>query len=181
MASTPGAREPRLIGRAVLFSRAERIEARARRSYLLKKYPATVKHLEQLLHEVGENPHTLAMLALCCHRSGRNDRALTYAERALEVDSAHLTALRAMSSALAGAGRDEEACGYAKHGLDALAREAPEAAPRGWKGWFASRRASTPSREEEEWAEWARSLLARHGRPGTGEGGRAPPGFDPAR
>ena len=165
----------------MLLSRAERIEARARRSFLLKKYPAAVKHLEQLLHEVGENPHTLAMLALCCHRTGRNERALAYAERALEVDSAHLTALRTMSAALAGTGRDEEACAFAQRGLDTLAREAPEAAPKGWKRWFAGRRASVPSQEEEEWAEWARSLLARHGKPGTGEGGGSPHTADATR
>ena len=158
----------------MILSRAERLEARARRSFLLKKYPATVKHLEQLLHEVGENPHTLAMLALCCHHTDRNDRALAYAERALNVDAAHVTALRTMSSALAGEGRHEEACAFAQRGLDALSREVPETVPKGWKGWFAGRRASRPSREEAEWAVWARSLVIRYGNPKTDEEARPP-------
>ena len=165
----------------MLLSRAERIEARARRSFLLKKYPATVKHLEQLLHEVGENPHTLAMLALCCHLNGQDDRALAYAERALEVDAAHVTALRTMSSVLAGRGQHEEACAFARRGLEALSREAPESAPTGWKRWLAGRRASMPSRDEEEWAKWARSLLVRHGTPGTEERGRPPHSSDATR
>ena len=102
----------------MLLSRVEGLEARARRALALKKYPATVKLLEQILEEVGENPNTLGMLALCCHRTGRQEEALAYAERALEVDAGHLVALRTMSWVLAEKGCHEDACAFAQRGLD---------------------------------------------------------------
>ena len=158
----------------MLLSRAEALEARARRAFALKKYPATIKHLEQLLVEVGENPHTLAMLALCCHRTNQNERALAYAERALNVDAAHLTALRVMSSALAAEGRLEDARVFSRRGLEALAREVPADAPGGWRAWLPGRRVPRASREELEWAEWARGLIERRAGPESGEGAPAP-------
>ena len=158
----------------MLLSRVERLEARARRAFALKKYPATVTILKQLLEEVGENPHTLGMLALCCHRAGRPEQALVYAERALEVDVEHLVALRTMSSALAAQGRDDEACVFARRGLGALAREDPESESGGWRDWLAVLRGLRPSKEEQEWAQWARSLVLRGADPQAGESARAP-------
>ena len=158
----------------MFLSHAERLEARARRAFALKKYPATIKHLEQLLAEVGENPHTLAMLALCCHRTNQNQRALAYAERALGVDAGHFTALRVTSTVLAGEGRLEEARTAARRGLEVLSREVPADAPVGWRAWFSGRRVPRASREEVEWAEWARGLVARPAGPESGEGVPAP-------
>ncbi len=156
----------------MFLSRVERLEARARRAFALKKYDATLGLLEQLLEEVGENPHTLAMLALCCHRTNRVGRALAFAERAIEVEPEHLTALRVMSSALAAQGRGEEACAFAQRGLDAISRELPSPAPEGWRGWVAGWRGLRLSKEEREWQEWARRLVLRGAAPRAGEGAR---------
>ena len=152
----------------MILSRVERLEARVRRAFALKKFPATVTILEQLLEEVGENPHTLGMLALCCHRAGRHEQALAYAECALEVDAGNLVALRTMSSVLAAQGRHDEACAFAKRGIDALAREDPPPASGGWRDWLAVMRGLRPSKEELEWAEWARGLVLRCGAQGAG-------------
>ena len=159
----------------MLLSRAERLEARARRAFALKKYPATVTILKQLLEEVGENPHTLGMLALCCHRTAQHEQAIAYAERALEVDAGHLVALRTMSSVLAAEGRHDEACAFARRGLDAFAREAPPPAPGGFREWFAVWRGLRPSKEEQEWADWARGLILRYAEPRAEEGAPATP------
>ena len=169
VARAPGTHEPRLSGGDMLLSRIERMEARARRAFALKKFPATVTILEQLLEEVGENPHTLGMLALCCHRAGRHEKALAYAERALEVDAGNLVALRTMSSILAAEGRHDEACAFAKRGLEVLAREALPPESGGWRDWLAVMRGLRPSKEEQEWAEWARGLVLRSGVQGAGE------------
>ena len=158
----------------MLLSRVERLEARARRAFALKKYPATVTILKQLLEEVGENPHTLGMLALCCHRAGRPEQALVYAERALDVDAEHLVALRTMSSALAAQGRHDDACVFARRGLRALAREGPEPASGGWRDWLAVLRGLRASKEEQEWVQWARSLVLRCADPQAAESALAP-------
>lgn len=162
----------------MLLSRSERLEARARRAFALKKYPATVTILKQLLEEVGENPHTLGMLALCCHRTAQHEQAIAYAERALEVDAGHLVALRTMSSALAAQGRNDEARAFAQRGLDAFAREAPPPAPGGFREWLAVWRGLRPSKEEQEWVEWARGLVLRYPEPKAEEGAPAPPPGD---
>ena len=162
----------------MLLSRAERLEARARRAFALKKYPATVTILKQLLEEVGENPHTLAMLALCCHRTAQHEQAIAYAERALEVDARHLVALRTMSSVLAAEGRHEEACAFARRGLDAFAREAPPPAPGGFREWLAVWRGLRPSKEEEEWVAWAQGLILRYAEPRAEEGAPTTPPAD---
>lgn len=154
----------------MLLSRVERLEARARRAFALKKFPATVKILEQLLEEVGENPHTLAMLALCCHRTHQDERALGYTERALAVDAEHFTALRVRSTVLSAMGRLGEARVVARHGLEVLSREIPADAPRGWRAWLSGRRVLRLSEEEAEWAQWARGLAGRRPEPGEGEG-----------
>ena len=181
MARAPGTDELGLSGGALIFSRIERMEARARRAFALKKFPATVTILEQLLDEVGENPHTLGMLALCCHRAGRHEKALAYAERALEVDAGNLVALRTMSSILAAEGRHDEACALAKRGLEVLAREALPPESGGWRDWLAVMRGLRPSKEEQEWAEWARGLVLRSGVQGAGEGAGASALSDGAR
>ena len=155
----------------MFLSRAERLETRVRRAYALKKYPQSVRLLEELLEEVGENPQTLGMLALCCHRANQNERAIAYAERALNVDASLLAALRTMSMALASTGRGEEARVFARRGLDALAREAPEPVLEGWRGWFAGGRGRRPSQEEQDWAGWARKLLGRGAGSEAGEHG----------
>ena len=154
----------------MLLSRVERLEARARRAFALKKYPATVTILEQLLEEVGENPNTLGMLALCCHRAGRQERAVAYAKRALEVDAGNLVALRTMSSVLAAQGRHDEACPFAQRGLEVFARESPASESGGFRGWLAVMRGLRPSKEEQEWVEWARGLVLRCGVQGAGTG-----------
>ncbi len=149
----------------MILSRAERLEARARRNFALKKYPATVIVLKQLLEEVGENPNTLGMLALCCHRSARHAQAIDYAQRALDVDAGHLVALRTMSSALAAESRHDEACAFARRGLDAFAREDPPPETGGLREWLAVWRGLRPSKEEREWVDWARELIRRHAAP----------------
>ena len=158
----------------MFLSRAERLEARARRAFALKKFPATLGILEQLLEEVGENPHTLGMLALCCHRSARHEQAIAYAARALEVDPEHLVALRTMSSVLAAEGRYDEARAFARRGLDVFAREAPPPEAGGFREWLAVWRGLRPSKEEQEWADWARALILRGG--GQRAEGDAPAG-----
>ena len=164
-----GQGEQALGGAGVLLSRTERLEARARRAFALKKFPATVAILEQLLEEVGENPNTLGMLALCCHRSGRTEQALDYAARALEADAGHLVALRTMSTMLAEQGRRDEAIVFARRGLEELEREARPADSGGWRDWLAVIRGLRPSKEEQEWAQWARALVARCEAPRAGE------------
>ena len=43
----------------MVLPRAERLEARARRAFALKTFPATLELIEQLLVEVGESPRSL--------------------------------------------------------------------------------------------------------------------------
>ena len=70
------------------MSRKIGFETRAARAFGLKNYALAIRHLTDLLECVGENPHTLHMLALCrmaelyCRR-GEYDKGLGYAQKAL--------------------------------------------------------------------------------------------------
>ncbi len=79
------------------MSRQTRLEVRAARAYTLKNYPAAIKHLNDLLECVGENPHTLHMLALCHERQQEQAQALEFARRALRSDGGHLESLKLLA------------------------------------------------------------------------------------
>lgn len=79
------------------MAQKDRLEIRAARALALKDYKRTIRCLEELLGEVGENPHTLHMLAHCHERLGAVEQAIAYAERALTVDPDHTGSLQVLS------------------------------------------------------------------------------------
>ena len=76
------------------FSRRSRLERKAVHAFRLKNYRGAIRHLDELLGHVGENPNTLHVLALCHERIGAGDAALEYATRAVSADEHHFEALR---------------------------------------------------------------------------------------
>ncbi len=68
------------------MSRKSNVEVQAARAFSLKNYPRAIEHLNNLLDFVGENPHTLHLLALCHSRQDDDGQALAFARRALQMD-----------------------------------------------------------------------------------------------
>ena len=152
----------------MLYSRTQRIELKAKRTFAFKNYRATVRHLEELLRHVGENPQTLYMLAMCHDRLGQQEHALEHARRALKSDPLHFSTLQLLASLHVRAGTREEAKRYAHRALEQLASR-PLAAPHpgGWLSRLLAWIGASPSESSEsdltpadqDWAIWARALL----------------------
>ncbi|TDJ18086.1 MAG: hypothetical protein E2O65_06950 [Gammaproteobacteria bacterium] len=79
------------------ISRKSAVEVQAARAFNLKNYPRAIDRLTELLELVGENPHTLHMLALCHFRQDDDGQALALARRALLADGRHLESLKLLA------------------------------------------------------------------------------------
>jgi len=135
-------------------SRRASIERRAARAFRLKDYPRAQRHLEELLVLVGENPHTLHALALCCERRGLIDQALERAQRCYAVNPQDLNNLRLLARLHIARGAPDAGRGYVEKALELLA-DRPRA---GWRIRLRNRLDST-HRAELEWRRWAREFI----------------------
>ena len=143
------------------LSRRSRIERRAARAFHLRDYRAAIRHLDELLGRVGENPNTLHVLGLCHERLGDDDAAFEYATRSVAADANHFEALRLLIRIHVRRGEDDAARVLAGR---ALARLPPPATP-GGLGRLLRRlvRESDPSLagydfELRQWIRWAREF-----------------------
>ena len=143
------------------LSRRSRIERRAARAFHLRDYRAAIRHLDELLGRVGENPNTLHVLGLCHERLGDDDAAFEYATRSVAADADHFEALRLLIRIHVRRGEDDAARVLAGR---ALARLPPPATPGGF-GRLLRRlvRESDPSLagydfELRQWIRWAREF-----------------------
>lgn len=143
------------------LSRRSRIERKAAHAFRLKSYRAAIRHLDELLLHVGENPNTLHVLGLCHERLGADDEAFEYAMRSIAADADHFEALRLLIRLHVRRDETEAARTLAVH---ALARLPPPAEPRGLGRLVrALTRKGDPSlagydRELREWIRWARAF-----------------------
>ena len=144
------------------FSPPARLERKAVKAFRLKNYRATIRHLEELLSHVGENPNTLHVLALCHERAGADDSAFEYATRAVSVDERHFEALRLLLRLHVRRGEEDDARVLAERALSCLP---PPDVPRPL-GRVARLLAGDhdPSldgydRELREWIRWARAFI----------------------
>lgn len=150
------------------MSRKNAIEVRAARAFGLKNYPLAIKHLSELLGCVGENPHTLHMLALCHARQNDDLQALAFARRALQADERHLESLKLIARLHFLRGEHGDARAYVARALsDERIRGSTPAASRGWLAnvlarWRGQARIDAPldSREHRQWLEWAEAFMA---------------------
>ena len=144
------------------FSRRSRLERKAVHAFRLKNYRGAIRHLDELLVHVGENPNTLHVLALCHERIGADDTASEYATRAVCADEHHFEALRLLVRLHVRRGEDDDARAFAQRALSSLP---PPAAPRSLgRAARLFARDRDPSldgydRELREWILWARALV----------------------
>ena len=143
------------------LSRRSRIERRAARAFHLRDYRAAIRHLDELLGRVGENPNTLHVLGLCHERLGADAAAFEYATRSVAADADHFEALRLLIRIHVRRGEDDAARVLAGR---ALARLPPPATP-GGLGRLLRRlvREGDPSLagydfELRQWIRWAREF-----------------------
>jgi len=146
-------------------SSKSQLERRAARAFGLKDYERAIGALSELLDVVGENPHTLHVLAVCHQRSGRQEQAIAFAERGVAADPAHLGCLRALAELYSARGDDERARTYARRALKLLnVGEAGSESGHGLIQRIADlfrRSMGAPglSTGDREWLRWARALL----------------------
>jgi len=123
--------------------------------------------LDELLGEVGENPHTLHMLAHCHERLGAGAEAIEYAERALAVDPDHTGSLQVLSRVYVRQKDFSSAYECVTRALDTLALSSVAGpSPGGVKGIVmrvlrpgqGRARDSFPETADPEWQEWARAF-----------------------
>lgn len=146
-------------------------EVQAARAFSLKNYPRAINHLSELLEFVGENPHTLHMLAVCHARQGDLAQALKFVERALRADPRHLESLKLAAQLHLQRGEQSQARRYVALALQLHNRSRAEPAPR--PGWFrslldrlllheaagAARHIAGPG-EQRRWLEWAEAFVS---------------------
>lgn len=154
------------MGRTALpgwwFSPRSRLERKAVHAFRLKNYRGAIRHLDELLAHVGENPNTLHVLGFCHERIGDEDAAFEYARRAVSADEHHFEALRLLVRLHVHRGEEDDARAFAQRALSSLP---PPAVPRPLRRaarLFA--RNHDPSldgydRELREWIRWARALI----------------------
>jgi tetratricopeptide (TPR) repeat protein len=154
-------------------SNKRQLERRAARAFRLKDYERAIGALSDLLDVVGENPHTLHVLAICHQRSARQEQAIPFAERGVAADPAHPGCLQALAELYSARGDEEKAGHYARRALKLLsAGEADLESRQGLIQRLAGvfrRSMGAPGRNtvDREWARWARALL--DGNPGVGK------------
>ena len=149
-------------------------EVQAARAFSLKNYARASKHLNELLKDVGENPHTLHLLALCHARQDDIRQALAFAERALRADERHLESLKLLGELHFLGGDASRARHYVERALVVARAEFPPApASRGWIAAIAAMTARlrargnstahgpAAAREHRQWLEWAEAFLAQ--------------------
>ena len=151
------------------YSRRWRLERKAAQAFRLKNYRAAIRHLDELLGHVGENPNTLHVLGLCHERLGADDMAFKYVMRAVSADRDHFEALRLLIRLHVRRQETDAARALVEH---ALARLPPPSAPLGL-GRLLRRltREGDPSlvgydRDLREWIRWARAFLDPSSVPG---------------
>jgi tetratricopeptide (TPR) repeat protein len=153
------------------MSRKNAIEVRAARAYRLKNYSLAIRHLKELLEHVGENPHTLHMLAECHARQNEDLQALAFARRALEADDRHLESLKLLARLLFLRGEHREARTFVARALaDEPRRENAPTASRNWLATILAGRRALQARdpgshvvdaaEHRRWLEWAEAYMA---------------------
>ena len=143
-------------------------------AFRLKNYRAAVRHLNELLEHVGENPNTLHVLGLCHERLGADDTAFECATRAVAADERHFEALRLLIRLHFRREERDAARPLVERALAGL--PPPVGAPP--LGRFVGIRArdDDPSldgydRELREWIRWARAFVERdRGRSGQTAG-----------
>lgn len=123
------------------MSRQSRIEVRAARAYSLKNYPLAIRHLNDLLEYIGENPHTLHMLALCHSRQQEDIQALEFAHRALAIDTEHLESLKLLARLHFSRGEHTEARMFVTRAME-------------------HRHGQKNDNEHRRWLEWAEAYMA---------------------
>jgi tetratricopeptide (TPR) repeat protein len=151
------------------MSRRSALEVQAARAFALKNYARAIERLNDLLALVGENPHTLYLLALCHSRQNDDLEALDFARRALGADAGHLESLKLLGRIHFLRGEHGEARDYVARALQ-LDRDGARdgEAPRSWLSALTARlgrrptRASDPldAREHRQWRAWAESFMA---------------------
>ena len=146
------------------LSRTSWLERKAAHAFRLKNYRATIRHLNDLLERVGENPNTLHVLGLCHERLGAHDNAFACAKRAVSADGNHFEALRLLIRLHLLRGEDREARALAEHALARL--PSPVVLRRFGRIVRFLVTDCDPSlvgydRELREWIRWARALIDR--------------------
>ena len=144
------------------FSRRSRLERRAVHAFRLKNYRGAIRHLDELLAHVGENPNTLHVLALCHERIGADDAAFEHATRAVSADEHHFEALRLLVRLHVRRGEEDDARAFAQRALSSLPPPAvPRSLGRAARLFARDRDPSLDGydRELREWIGWARALI----------------------
>jgi tetratricopeptide (TPR) repeat protein len=153
------------------MSRKNIAEVQAARAFSLKNYPRAIIHLSELLECVGENPHTLHLLALCYARQNDIDQALPFVRRALQADDRHLESLKLLAQIhlLQNEHRQARECVARALELHKARREeqplpgswiSTMAAALGWRNGKASRPGLGGANEDRRWLEWAEAFIA---------------------
>lgn len=151
--------------------RKNSIEVRAARAFRLKNYPLAIRHLNELLTCVGENPHTLHMLALCHSRQNAELEAQAFARRALRADDRHLESLKLLARLHFMRGEHAEARSFVARALrqhrshrnePARAQGRLAAILAGFRRRHDAAHPSSPVDEKEhrQWLEWAETYMA---------------------
>ncbi len=156
------------------MSARQRLELKSARCFALKNYRGALRHLRELLEQVGENPQTLYMIAQCHERLGELAEALSHAERALAADPEHLEALQLVAKVHVMREAHDEACESVRRGLALVARRRAANPPatdaaratgalRRWLGRASWLRAEPEDPDYALWLSWAEAYLRRHG------------------
>ena len=144
------------------FSHRSRLERKAVHAFRLKNYRGAIRHLDELLGHVGENPNTLHVLALCHDRIGAGDAAFEYASRAVSADEHHFEALRLLVRLHVRRGEEDDARALVQRALSCLPPPAiPRSLGRAARLFARDRDPSLDGYERElrEWIRWARALI----------------------
>jgi tetratricopeptide (TPR) repeat protein len=161
------------------MSQKSSIERRAARAFGLKNYPLAIRHLKDLLECVGENPHTLHMLALCHARRNEDLAALAFARRAIQADDRHLESLKLLARLHFLRGEHAEARSFVARALEQQRpRGGASARAQSWLSTIVTglrRRHVGPhestlvdNNEHRQWLEWAEAYMAQPLDPGNG-------------
>jgi|GEM_PF-3060140 len=153
------------------MSRKNIAEVQAARAFSLKNYPRAIIHLSELLECVGENPHTLHLLALCYTRQNDIEQALPYVRRALQADEGHLESLKLLAQIHLLQDEHSQAHECVARALElhkARLEEQPLpgswistlAAAMGWRNGESSWSSLSSANEDRRWREWAEAFIA---------------------
>lgn len=153
------------------MSRKIAVEVQAARAFSLKNYPRAIECLNELLEFVGENPHTLHLLALCHSRQDEDGQAIVFARRALQADDLHLESLKLLARLYFLRGEHSQARLYVARALELHDAPARGSVPsQSWLSAIVTRLRTRPDdschasfvdlREDRQWLEWAKAFTA---------------------